>query len=463
MAGAYFGVVASLAVAVEACGARRGQDGAPAVVRSHAVDALRDRHIELWRTTPAVLPALGPRTGFFRQLANARAARRLVDAVASEAASLPADGNDRGAWRERVCRRLEEFGRERLGWSEGFARLLLAEDLVVSSARFVREARVFTPDLPLDQLGQALRNVWIGNWLQLLRERAIEMRPGLFAYSMLYPLTDNLLDDDALSATDKHAFGRRFGARLAGSMPEAANAREAAVFELVRTIEREFPRHEYPTVYARLLAIHDAQSQSLRQHRGESLGDAELLALTVAKGGSSVLADLHLVLGRPSRREERFAFGYGVFLQLLDDLQDVEQDLEARHETLFTRAARRGTLDEPTARLAAFIDRVLDGHGLLSGPAFEDRLDLVRRNCRALLVGSVAENERRYSRGFRTALGRQWPLSLRACRRLRRRAAGHWSHHAGGLGAEALSSLLDGAAGVGADPALDAGALPCPA
>ena len=362
-------MVASLAVAVEACdSAVRAKDGG-AVVRSHTMDALRDEHVELWRTTSAVLPALGPRTGFFRQLANARAARRLVDAVAGEAASLPAEESERRAWRERVCRRAWRTSAAS-GWAGPRAsrRLLLAEDIVVSSARFVREARAFWPALPLDQLGQALRNVWIGNWLQLLRERPVEMRPGLFAYSMLYPLTDNLLDDAALSAADKHAFGRRFGARLAGCMPEAANAREAAVFELVHTIEQEFPRHEYPTVHARLLAIHAAQSQSLRQHHGESLDDAELLALTVAKGGSSVLADLHLVLGRPTRREERFAFGYGVFLQLLDDLQDVEQDLAAGHETLFTRAARQGTLDAPTARLAAFIDRVLDGHGLLKRP-----------------------------------------------------------------------------------------------
>ena len=64
--------------------------------------------------------------------------------------------------------------------------------------------------------------------------------------------------------------------------------------------------------------------------------------------------------GDATPAEERFAFGYGVFLQLLDDLQDVTIDLAAEHHTLFTLAARRGTLDDLTARLLDFIDIVLD-------------------------------------------------------------------------------------------------------
>src|SRR5205823_14667550 len=133
--------------------------------------------------------------------------------------------------------------------------------------------------------------------------------------------------------------------------------------------------------------------------------------------------DLYLVAGVAGPSEERFAFGYGVFLQLLDDLQDVEADLAVGYETLFTRAARWGLIDEPTARLARFIDIVLDSQGLFDGPEFGDRLDLIliRRNCRVLLVGSVAEYPKRFSRRFRHHLARQWPVSFRSHQRLRRR------------------------------------------
>jgi hypothetical protein len=127
------------------------------------------------------------------------------------------------------------------------------------------------------------------------------------------------------------------------------------------------------------------------------------------------------VAGDVGRADERFAFGYGTFLQLLDDLQDVAADREASHQTIFTRTARRGALDEPAARLGRFIDRVLDGEPL-EGVDAEDRRDLIRRNCRMLLVGAVAEQPRRFSRRFRRTIERQWPFSLGGMRRLRRHA-----------------------------------------
>jgi hypothetical protein len=217
------------------------------------------------------------------------------------------------------------------------------------------------------------------------------------------------------------------GKRLAGLPVAAGGECDAAAWRLVDQIEQEFPRCDYPSVYASLLAIHDGQMRSLDQHGGTDLTSAELVSISFEKGGSSVLTDLHLVSRVAEPIEERFAFGYGVFLQLLDDLQDVDVDLGAGHETLFTRATRSGPLDELTARLSRFIDTVLASDGPFGGPDFADRLDLIRRNCQALLVGSVAERPRRFSRRFRRDLERQWALSFRAHRRLRRRAIRRWS------------------------------------
>jgi hypothetical protein len=166
--------------------------------------------------------------------------------------------------------------------------------------------------------------------------------------------------------------------------------------------------------------------RSLDQHGGTDLTDAELLSISFDKGGSSVSTDLHLVTRFAEPAEERFAFGYGVFLQLLDDLQDVEVDRAAGHETLFTRAARGGPLDGLTARLARFVDTVL-AEGPFDGPEFSDRIDLIRRNCQSLLVGSVADHPKRFSRRFRRHLARQWPVPFRAQPRLRRRAIARWS------------------------------------
>lgn len=383
--------------------------------------------LALWAATPLEMPQIGPGVSFLRQRSNARAAARLIDDLAAEIEQLPAGEPERRAWRETIRERLQQFGQERLGWPEGYRRLLFGDAFYESSIAFTREARAFTPRFTLEQLGQALRNVWIGNSLQMLLDEPVELRPGLIAYSMLYPVTDNWLDDPDVSRDLKRSFNERFGKRLAGLPVRAADERDTAVCRLVERIEQEFPRDEFPSVYASLLAIHDGQMRSLDQHGGADLTDAELVSISFEKGGSSVLTDLHLVSPVAEPVEERFAFGYGVFLQLLDDLQDVEVDLAAGHETLFTRAARRGPLDEITARLGRFIDTVLATEGLFDGAEFADRRDLIRRNCQALLVGSMAEHPKRFSRRFRRHLARQWPVSFRAQRRLRRRAIRRWS------------------------------------
>jgi hypothetical protein len=413
---------------------------------SSRLDDLRREFLALWDATPPEMPEIGPRVGILRQRSTARAASRLIDDLAAGIDRLPRSEPARRAWREQVRERLQQFGHDRLGWPHGYRRLLFGDPFFESGVAFTREARAFDPRLSLEHVGQALRNVWIGNSFQMLLDRSVELRPGLFAYSMLYPVTDNWLDDPAVPPGAKRSFNERLGRRLAGLAVRPSDAREAAVGQLVERIEREFPRDRFPSVYASLLAIHDGQVRSLAQQNGSGLADAHLLDISFRKGGSSVAADLYLVTDVAQPLEERFAFGFGVCLQLLDDLQDVEADLAAGHETLFTRATRQGPLDASAARLGCFLDTVLLRNGRFDGPAFEDRLDLLRRNCLALLVGSVAEAPNRFSRRFRRSLERQSPVSLRARRSLRRRALVRWSRVQSTLAGSSLSSASGQAA-----------------
>ena len=91
-----------------------------------------------------------------------------------------------------------------------------------------------------------------------------------------------------------------------------------------------------------------------------------------------------------------------------------------------------------------FIDRVLDDAEILAGPEAADRKDLVRRGCQNLLVGTIADQPRHFTRAFRRAVERQWPFSLAGTRRLRRRAERRFTGAASGLQARrGVTSLLD--------------------
>jgi len=178
---------------------------------------------------------------------------------------------------------------------------------------------------------------------------------------MLYPYTDNYLDDPTVPADQKHAFSARFRKRLLGETVLAANRQERMIFDLVSLIESDWERKRNPGVYASLLAIHDAQTRSIQLMEPEQKADSDaLLSICVEKGGTSVLADGYLVNGTLTPQQEAFCFGFGVFLQYVDDIQDLVEDREGKLETFFTRACSLGSLDEWTNRTFSYMDTVLN-------------------------------------------------------------------------------------------------------
>jgi hypothetical protein len=169
---------------------------------------------------------------------------------------------------------------------------------------------------------------------------------------------------------------------------------------LVTLIEEQFPRGEFPRVFECLAAIHDAQEESLRQLRGNPLEDHEILRISCAKGGTSVLADACLVRGWLEEAEEQFAFDWGVLLQLGDDLQDVIEDRKHGSQTLFTHRIHHGQqLDAVTRQLLLFSECIATQAEQLPHGSQVLR-DLLRQSWRSLIVGAVAEAREFYSKSF---------------------------------------------------------------
>jgi hypothetical protein len=378
--------------------------------------ALGSRYEDLWHATDAAEPIPG-----------GRQAERLVAFVADEIEDLP-DEEERTGWRVRVEYEIRLFGAERLAWPEGYGSLLLGNEFYDSTVEFVREARKFDPELEAGDIGQALRNVWIVNSLQMLLDLPVVMTPAVFAYSLLYPYTDNFLDDDRVTESAKRSLIQGLGRRLGGDRIEAVDRHQHRIFELIGKIEGQFGRAQAPEVFASLRGIHQAQTRSLEQQGGaETLSDEDVLAISVAKGGVSVLADGYLAATTLRPEEADFCFGYGVLLQLLDDLQDVRSDHEVGHETVFSCRLGSEPLDSAASRLYQFMHHVVEDSSRFGEPEFADRKDLIVRNCSFLLVGAVAENHDLFSPGFVRRLERRWPLRFRAMRKLCRRSKRRFS------------------------------------
>ena len=250
------------------------------------------------------------------------------------------------------------FARTALGWSGGQVKLFLEGGFPKLARGLAAEARRFDPSISAADVYQASRNVWTAGGLQILLGRPAELTPALFGYSMLYPYTDNLLDDPGTSADAKRAFNRMLRWRLCGRAVKPATERERKVCALVDRIEGQYSRARHAGLYGSLLAIQEAQEESVGLRREAGLAPAEVLRRVVAKGGASVLADGYLAAGHLTAEQADFAFGWGVLLQFGDDLQDVLDDVDSGAATLFSESAGRQPLDRLTNRVFEFGDAV---------------------------------------------------------------------------------------------------------
>jgi hypothetical protein len=225
----------------------------------------------------------------------------------------------------------------------------IAKDLIINrqffdvSKDFFKKARAFDESLTKEEIYQALRNVWIMNGIQMMMDLPVTLTPSIFAYSLLYPYSDNLLDDPGLSETDKKQFCARFADMIKGKAVDLCDSREEKIRNLLGMIENQYDRSQFPEVFESLLAIHEAQTRSIAlQKDSDRLITREVIELSFAKGGTSVLADGYLVAGKLTPLQQRFLFGYGIWLQLADDIQDIAEDRAEQVRTLFTPASSNG-------------------------------------------------------------------------------------------------------------------------
>lgn len=312
--------------------------------------------------------------------------------------------------RERIVESFAEFSAKALSL-EGEAIDLLTREFLPVGTELARWTRKHYPELDMGAIIQAARNAWTACGLQPLLGAPVELTPAILGYSLLYPHSDNYLDDVEIRLDTKLEFSRRFRCRLAGQSLPPVDDRERAVWELVALIETQYPRELFPQVFESLLAIHQAQEQSIGQLNGEAgRCDGEWLRLSVAKGGTSVLADACLANGSLNQEESRFAFEWGVLLQLGDDLQDVKDDMRRGSTTLFSRAAAAGVpLDGLTIQLLNFSDRV--GRQMDELPDGSATLkELLKMSWQSLIVRAVADSQEFFSSSFVREAERRSPF-----------------------------------------------------
>jgi hypothetical protein len=350
---------------------------------SPSIEELTRKYVRLWHALPAEIP---DDIRIFTETEQRERQQRVEDLILEMKRAGP----------ESARRKIRRFAYETEGGAMSPFRSH-EEDFSGASREFVEQAHAFDRRLGEKDIHQALRNFWVFNALQLMFTGHVGFQQGAFAYSLLYPYTDNFFDDREIGPGRKRAFGEWLSGRLSGDGLRVAPGVAKKVDRLLLLIEEEFPRRDHPLVYEGLLAIHDAQLGALERSGGQP---REVEWRSVRKGGTSVLADALLVRGWLHPWEIEFSFRFGVLLQFMDDLQDGWDDGEAKAVTLFSEGCPRSALHESVRRLIHFLFDSFGGAGLPGRGEARQLREPMQRACIALAVEAVWQQAQRFDRGL---------------------------------------------------------------
>lgn len=388
------------------------------------VSGLVDNHVRQWQSVSASSFEIGTRVDLRRKRSNEKFCRRTLRVLEQHLLAYPRAVDRQSSWREAAFDMLQQFARVCLEYTDAEQALLFDPKYKQATCDFVAQSKAFEPQIKIEDTFQALRNVWIMNSVQMLMGLPVHLTRSVFSYSMLYPCTDNVLDDPNRTTQVKELFNDWVEHRIRGDSDvrfgaeapmDCGTAHLGLLFDL---IEREHPRHERPNVLHSVMAIQLAQRNAMLQQTAR-LSQREILQISFEKGGTSVLAHGYLVNGSITNEQAKFLFAYGVFLQLLDDLQDLRIDLEAGHQTLFSWAATRAeAIDETLWKLLLFMKQTLARIDCFGGAVTQSLRDVIWRNCLLLVLTAVAQQHELFSRQLVNQLEAFSPLSFRAIREL---------------------------------------------
>lgn len=397
---------------------------AQAIALSEEIEDFVASYLKLWWSCEHSLPAFQVTFAPPEQDAREKRFEKLANGVIHELKRMPQAPADRRAWAGQIEAQfrptLAAFARDALDLQQRHLDFIEASGMLEAAREFARMARQFDPQISAEDIYQAGRNVMTANFIQLLLDLPVEVTPAIFAYSMLYPYTDNYLDDPAVSGATKRSFNQRFAHRLAGEDVRPANAHEAAISRLVAMIEEQWDRQRCPRVYESLLAIHAAQARSLGLVApGASPFELDVLGISFEKGGASVLADGYLVAGWLTPAQGNLLFGYGCFTQLMDDLEDLQDDLREGRATVFTQTADRWPLDRLTNRFLNFGRAIFENLDAFPSQAAAPLEEVITRCLDPILIDIICRAGKYYGKDYLREIERHMPFRAASLRRQR--------------------------------------------
>ena len=130
-----------------------------------------------------------------------------IDLIIKKISEFPKEDNKKEKWKDEFNNIIDKFiESEEEAFKLGIINKDMKDNFFYSTKMFIKKAREFEKDLSYMDIGQAMRNVWIINILQAAFGEKVQLSKAIFGYSMLYPYTDNYLDNINIEHIEKKNF-----------------------------------------------------------------------------------------------------------------------------------------------------------------------------------------------------------------------------------------------------------------
>ena len=284
-------------------------------------------------------------------------------------------------------------------------------ELIVAVKRetksFIYKVRDFDDTLNQAQIWQTLRNYFIYAMIVEMQGEEQNAKNPILAYSLLYPYTDNYIDDKQITPQEKERYNRMIALKLQNEAVTPGNSLEEKTCCLLDMILKYYEGKKQKRIAETLLQLLEAQKQSICQQQTD-ITEEKILEISIWKGGTSVLADYLFSTSDWLEDEEQFYLKFGFILQLVDDLQDIKEDRECGSHTVMTKAEEQKKLERYVNQLLWFSWNMIREFQ----PKNPTIKGFVLKNCVLIILLAAAMNQQFFTIKYLKALDPYLPFSL---------------------------------------------------
>ncbi len=361
-------------------------------------------------------PEIFPAVGDMQKKENEALIEEFSARMQKKAEQRPEGKDGLKQWEQEMEQELKCFlEKEKMLSLSEWINPVLFHEFEKETKHFIDRVRGFDADLNAGQIWQAMRNYFIYAMIVEMQGERQNAADPILAYSLLYPYTDNYIDDKTTKKEEKERYNRMIARKLKGEPVLAQSPLEEKTCRLLDMIGDAYEGEAKKKVIGTLLQLLEAQNYSIRQQKA-GVSEDEILGISIWKGSTSVLADYLFATQDWREKEEGFYLRFGFLLQLVDDLQDMEEDKKEGSHTLMIKAAEQKRLEGQVNRLLWFIwDTVR---------AFEPKnpglKGFVLKNCVEITLLSAAMNAQHFLKEYIKALEPYLPLSVEFIKKMKK-------------------------------------------